>query len=81
VHNAVPHRNGCAVDILRHDRQQNREGMVLRFVNTLALHQRGSIGGTNMQAAIAVANAVGASGQQRFFVPASAAIDAELQRR
>ncbi len=49
-------------------RRKNIERMALRFMNTLALGERRSVGGTNVQRAIIASNAFRTSGQQRLFI-------------
>ena len=68
-------------DMFPHSRGENAKRVALRFVDTFALHQRGSVGRANVEGAIAASNAVSASGQEWLFVAGSAIVHAELQRR
>src|SRR5271170_4049399 len=81
VHYAVADGYRSCMNMLPDCDSEKFECMTLRLVNAVALHQRCSIGRTNMQGAVAVPNTVGASGQQRFFIARPTAVNPELQRR
>src|SRR5208282_698955 len=81
MHHPVSDSHWTGMNVLANRGGEQAECVDLRFVNTFALYQRLSVGGTNVQGAVVAANAVGASGLQRLFIPRTLAIDAELQRR
>ena len=56
VHHTMAHGHGRVMDMLWYGGCDNLKRMKLRFVNTLALYQRCSIRGTNVQAAIALSD-------------------------
>jgi len=63
---------------------ESGKGNVLRFEYTFLLDGQVSVGKANLECAIALSNALGASGQQRLFITITAtgpAVDAELERR
>ena len=63
---------------------ESGKGTGLRFEDTLFLDGRVSVGKTNPESAVALSNALGASGQQRLFIAVTATapvVDAELERR
>src|SRR6266567_5117155 len=80
MHNAMPNSHWRGGNLSPDCCRKSREGDALRLENTLLRDQRVAIGRTNVQAAVAVSDAIGASRQQRLFVACPAGVDAELQR-
>src|ERR1700688_2446178 len=81
MHDAMAYGHWRGANMLTDCRSESGQGIALRLENTLALHERFSVGRPNVQCAIAAANALGASRQQRLFVARAAVEEAELQRR
>ena len=82
VHDAVADSHRHAVDMFPYRRGESGQRIALRFVNTLALQKRSSVGGTNVQGSIVLVRC-----RRRFRSAAASSsvaprsIDAELQRR
>ena len=80
VYDAMPYGNWSGVNMIRDYRSKSGKSIALRLKDTFTDDGRGSVGKLNLECAIALSNALGASGQERFLSIAGAAVDGELER-
>src|SRR5579862_9616441 len=80
MHDAVRDGRRRAVEMFPDRLGESGKCIALRFMDTVALQQRGSVKGTNMQRAIIPSDAIGAPSQQRLFVARAGPVNSKLQR-
>jgi hypothetical protein len=85
VYHAMAYGHWSGINMTPDRRSESEKGIALRLKNPFLNDGRVSVRKANLECAIALSNALGASGQQRRFTitatGANAAVDAELERR
>lgn len=81
MHDAMAYCHWRGVNMLPNCLSDRGEGIALRLEDTFTLHERFPRGRADVQRAVAMSDAIGASGQQSLFVARPPVIHAELQRR
>ena len=81
MHDAMTYCYWRGVNMLPDFLGDRGEGIALRLEDAFTSYEQFPRGRTDVQRAVAMPDAIGASGQQRFFVARSPVIYAELERR
>src|SRR6185437_1277532 len=81
VHDTMPYRHRCGVNMRADCLSQGGQRFALRFYNTLALQDDVAVRGANVQSAILVPNTLCAPGQHGLFLALTEFVHAKLQRR
>jgi hypothetical protein len=84
VYHAMAYGHWNGVKLIPDCRCESGKGSGLRFEDAFLLDGRISVGKANVEGATVLPNALGATGQQRFFIAITATspiVDAELERR
>ena len=81
MHDAMAYRYWRGMNMLPDFLGDRGEGIALRLEDAFTFYEQLPRGRTDVQRAVAMSDAIGASGQQRLFVARSPVIYAELERR